>query len=134
MNILSKLLFGIKLGFGAAVSTLSYLMGGFDVLFYCLTTLIIIDYTSGVLAAVCYGRLSSRTGFLGIIKKICIYLVVAVATVIGNITGVEGVRDIAVSFYIANEGISILENLGKIGVPLPEKLKSILVQLKEEEE
>ena len=50
----------------------------------------------------------------------------AVATVLGNITGVDGVRDIAGSFYIANEGISILENLGKIGVPMPEKLKSIL--------
>lgn len=130
---MTKILFFIKLGFGCVVSVFSYLMGGFDVLFLCLTALIVIDYISGVLAAICLGQLSSKTGFLGIIKKICIYFCVAVATVLGNISGVDGVRDLAVSFYIANEGISILENLGKIGVPMPEKLKSILIQLKEEE-
>ena len=102
-------------------------------LFTCLTTLMITDYITGVFAAICNESLCSRTGFIGIIKKLCIFAVIAVATVLGHITEIDEVRDIAVSFYIANEGISILENLGKIGVPLPEKLKKVLLQLKEEE-
>ncbi len=130
---MAKLLVYIKLFTGFVISGISYILGGFDMLFSCLTTLMIIDYVTGVFAAICNAKLCSRTGFVGIIKKLCIFAVVAVATVLGHISGIDEVRDLAVSFYIANEGISILENLGKIGIPLPEKLKTVLLQLKEEE-
>lgn len=129
---MNKVLFYIKIAAGIAISCIGRLTGGFDMLLSCLATLVVIDYITGISAAVCTGTLSSRTGFNGIIKKLCIFIAVAVANCVGCVTGISGIRDITVSFYIANEGISILENLGRVGVPLPEKLKSVLIQLKKE--
>ncbi|MBQ7076044.1 MAG: phage holin family protein [Clostridia bacterium] len=127
---MSKVIIAIKVGFTAIVGGLSVLLGGFDALIICLCSLVIFDYITGVFCGIIQKKLNSRTGFIGIIKKVCIFLVVAVANSIGDITGISGLRDIAVSFYIANEGISIVENLGIIGVPLPKKLIEILEQLK----
>ena len=93
--------------------------------------MIVIDYISEIVSAWINKELSSRIGFVGIIKKVCIFLVVMAAQCISLITDVEGIRDVTVSFYIANEGISILENLGRIGVPLPKKLVDVLKQIKE---
>ncbi len=129
---MGKIILYLKLSASVIMSWLSYFLGGFDVLFICLLTLVVIDYISGVLSALCKKTLSSRTGFVGIIKKVCIFLVVAVATMFGIFTGLESIRDFTVSFYIANESVSILENLGNIGVPLPQKLKDVLLQIREE--
>ncbi len=129
---MEKIILYIKIASSVIMSGISYFLGGFDVLFVCLLTLVVIDYISGVLSALCKKTLSSRTGFVGIIKKVCIFLVVAVATMVGIFTGVETIRDLTVSFYIANESVSILENLGNIGVPLPQKLKEVLMQIREE--
>lgn len=129
---MEKIILFIKISISVVISGISYFLGGFDVLLICLFSLVVIDYISGVLSALCNKTLSSQTGFIGILKKVCIFLVVAVATMIGIFTGIESVRDLTVSFYIANESVSILENLGKIGVPLPQKLKDVLLQIKEE--
>ena len=122
-----------KIIFAAIGGVVSYLLGGFDMLISCLLTMTVIDYITGITAAWIKCELSSHVGFNGIIKKICIFLAVAVAHSVSEITGIDGLRDVTVSFYIANEGISILENLGRIGVPLPKKLVEVLMQLKNNE-
>lgn len=131
---MDKIILYVKITMSVVMSSLSFYFGGFDLLFNCLLTLVIIDYISGVLSAVCNKTLSSRTGFVGIIKKVCIFFVVAVSTIVGMFTGIETIRDLTVSFYIVNESVSILENFGNIGVPLPMKLKEVLYQIKEEKQ
>ena len=73
---------------------------------------------------------NSAVGFRGIFKKVCIFLVVAVTHMIGQALEMPSVRSLACGYYIANEGISILENTAKAGLPIPDKLKQILEQLK----
>lgn len=128
-----KTLTAIKIFCTGAISFTAYLFGGLDVLISCLLTMVVIDYITGIVAAWINKELSSHIGFVGIIKKVCIFLVVMAAQCISLITDVEGIRNVTVSFYIANEGISILENLGRIGVPLPKKLVDVLKQIKEGE-
>ena len=80
-------------------------------------------------------RLSSEIGFKGIAKKVTIFLLVAVANMIDvNIikTG-NAARSAVVFFYISNEGISILENAALIGLPIPQKLKAVLLQINKED-
>ena len=120
-------------GVCAAVCGLfSYVYGGLDVLLTALLICIVIDYITGILAAAYQGKLNSSTGFKGIIKKVVILLVVAVAYTIGHAVGVDSVRDLVIGFYIANEGISILENAGRMNVPVCKQLSKILEQLKDE--
>ena len=120
----------IKVVFSAIMSALSYLFGGFDGLLVALLFCIVADYITGVLAAVYEKRLNSQTGFRGIIKKVVILIIVALAVEISAVTGAESIRDLVICFYIANEGISILENAGRMDVPFLSKLKDLLEQLK----
>ena len=86
-----------------------------------LLAFVVIDYITGVLAAGHQGELSSKVGFRGIGKKIAIFALVAVAHLIDAATGNANiVRDAAIFFYLANELLSIIENVGTIGVPIPE--------------
>lgn len=128
---MNNILTVIKMIFSAIMSALSYLFGGFDGLLMALLFCIVADYITGVLAAVYERKLNSQTGFRGIIKKVVILIVVALAVEISNVTGAESIRDLVISFYIANEGISILENAGRMEVPFLSKLKDLLEQLKE---
>ena len=115
----------------AAVCALfSFLFGGVDMFLKILIAFAIIDYISGVIAAIVNNKLNSTSGFKGIFKKVCIFLVVAVAHMIGQALDMPSVRSLVCGYYIANEGISILENSAKAGLPIPEKLKEILEQLK----
>lgn len=115
----------------AAVCALfSFVFGGVDMFLKVLIAFAIIDYISGVIAAIVKNELNSAVGFRGIFKKVCIFLVVAVAHMIGQALEMPSVRSLACGYYIANEGISILENSAKAGLPIPEKLKQILEQLK----
>ncbi len=119
---------------GAALSAgICYMFGGCDVLLSILLAFIVIDYVSGLIGAMVTGTMNSRVGFRGIAKKALILCVVAVAHLGGQATGIAEIRSMVIGFYIANEGISILENAGKIGVPLPKKLMEVLEQLKEDE-
>ena len=78
------------------------------------------------------GKLNSKVGFKGILKKLAILMVVALAVEIGRVTGMDAIRGLIMGFYIANEGISILENVGRMDVPYLSRLKDILEQLKDD--
>ena len=104
-------------------------LGGNDSLLQILIGFVVIDYLSGVAVGIKNKNLSSRAGFYGIIKKIFIFSVIYMAHLADMATGTETIRNVAVLFYISNEGISIRENLGDIGVKYPQKIKDILVQI-----
>lgn len=117
----------------AAVCTLcGLLFGDRDGLMIALITLMVMDYISGVLAAIAHKKLSSEIGAKGIAKKVFMLLIVAVANIVDiNVIGEEHVlKSVTVIFYIANECISLIENGGRLGVPVPNKLLEVLEQLK----
>lgn len=113
-----------------------FLWGQADGLLYALIAFMTIDYITGVIVACLGHRLSSEVGFKGIAKKVLILLLVAVGHLLdAHILGGGAVcRSAVIGFYIANEGISILENCGAIGIPLPKKLLDVLKQLKDKED
>ena len=117
----------------AVCSVLGFVFGDWDGLMAALIILIVMDYVSGVIAAIAEKKLSSAVGAKGIAKKVFMLLIVAVANVADiNIIG-EGhvLKSVTAMFYAANECISLLENAGRLGVPVPKKLLDVLEQLKE---
>ena len=110
----------------------SFLWGGVDGLLYALIVFMILDYITGVIVAVTKHELSSEIGFKGIAKKVLIMALVAVGHILDAhiLGGGAFCRSAVIGFYIANEGISILENAGELGIPLPKKLIAVLKQLK----
>jgi toxin secretion/phage lysis holin len=119
--------------FTAIGGGLGFFIGGMDSILYALIAFVVIDYITGVMCAVLKKKLSSEVGARGIFKKVVIFSLVGVGHVIDHqlIGTGEAVRTAVVFFYLSNEGISILENAGVIGLPIPEKLKSVLEQIKE---
>lgn len=111
------------------------IFGRLDGFMFALIAFIVIDYITGVLVAIYKKKLSSEIGFKGILKKVCIFALVAVGNIFDVYVMESGacVRTSIIFFYIANEGISILENVSRLNVPIPESLKNILQQLKENE-
>ena len=108
-------------------------MGSIDNLLIMLLIIMAIDYLTGICKAIVNKKLNSIVGVKGLIKKIGYLLIVALAVLIDKIMGDAGaIRILVIYFFIANEGISILENWGKMGLPLPKKLKQIFEQLKNE--
>ena len=109
-----------------------FLFNKFDGLMWALITFIVLDYLTGVLAAAVRKELSSEIGAKGIAKKLLVFVVIIIANVVDvQIIGENHVlRSITIMFYIANESISILENAGSLGVPVPKKILSVLIQLK----
>lgn len=106
---------------------LSYAFGGWSVLLQLLIGIAIIDYASGVIASAVEGKLSSKIGYKGIFKKIMIFFVVAVGHFIDVMMNTHSsVRDAATIFYIVNEVLSILENAGRAGVPVPDVIKKAI--------
>lgn len=99
-----------------------------------LTAFILIDYIFGIILSIKTHRLSSKIGFQGIIRKFCIYLVSVVGHLLDQfvLSPETSVENLILLFYIANEGISILENLAKLGVPFPEKIKTVFLDLAED--
>ena len=106
-------------------------LGGWDIALQVLVTFVILDYITGLTAAIIDKTVSSAVGFKGIVKKVMIFALLYVAVQADKATGTSIIRSFTIMFYIANEGISILENAGKLGVPYPAPLKNILVALKE---
>lgn len=114
------------------ISGIIYLTGGFDKIYIALIICMILDYITGILKAVKKKQLSSRVGFIGISRKIIILIIVIIGNLVDMTINAEGiVRNCIILFYICNECISILENGTVFNVPYPEKLKSILLDLKE---
>ena len=122
----------IKFAICSLLSTAVYFLGGSDILLKVLIIFIVLDYTTGITAAVYTKSLNSQVGFKGILKKLTILTVVALSHWAGVITGTELIRTVVISFYVANEGISIIENAVRCNVPVPEKLRDVLQQLKDE--
>lgn len=115
----------------AISSTILYLLGGWDIALKCLIVVIVIDYLTGVLSAIYNKKLNSIIGTKGIVKKVGYLCIVALSTIIDIITGQTGViRTLVIYFFVANEGISIIENIAEMGVPMPKKLIEVLEQLK----
>lgn len=117
-------------------TVISFLFGDMEGLMVALIALIILDYISGVIAAAVEKRLSSEVGAKGIAKKIFMLLIVALANIVDiNVIGDGHVlKTVTVVFYICNECISLIENAGRIGVPVPKKLLDVLEQLKNKDE
>lgn len=111
-----------------------WLLGGCDGFMYALITFVIIDYLTGLMVAVLERKLSSEVGFRGIFKKVLIFTFVGIGNIIDVhlIKNGSAIRTAVIFFYISNEGISIIENSAKIGLPIPQKLKDILGQLNRE--
>lgn len=113
----------------AAIVT--YLFGGWSALLGILLVFVVLDYITGVAAAAKRGELSSSVGMWGIAKKVSIFLIVAIGYLIDGVMGTHTlIRDAAVYFYLVNELISLLENMGSIGVPLPPILSQAVELLK----
>ena len=127
-NIFKKIMAGV-------CTILSFLFGDMEGLMVALIALIILDYISGVIAAAVEKRLSSEVGAKGIAKKIFMLLIVALANIVDiNVIGDGHVlKTVTVVFYICNECISLIENAGRIGVPVPKKLLDVLEQLRDKD-
>ena len=111
---------------------LGWVLGGWDGFLYALVTFVLTDYLTGLMAAAVEKKLSSEIGFKGIFRKVLIFMLVGIGHIIdARVIGDGSVlRTAVIFFYISNEGISIIENAGRIGLPIPQKLKAILEQLK----
>lgn len=121
---------GIFAGLG---TVLVYMFGGFDVALQCLLIAIVIDYISGLIKAYVTKTLDSKVGFKGILKKVGILCIVCLAVLLDRITGESGaIRTLVIYYFVANEGLSILENLSIAGLPIPQSIKKALQALKKE--
>ena len=121
----------IQFIFTAVGGWLGYFLGGCDGLLYALIAFVVIDYITGVMCAVIDRKLSSAVGFKGIFRKVLIFLLVGIANIIDvQVVGTGAVlRTAVIFFYISNEGVSLLENAGHLGLPIPERVKTVLKQL-----
>ena len=126
----------IETAAGICGGFLGWFFGGFDGLFRTLLVFAAIDYITGVLSAIERKELSSEIGFTGIVKKFVMFLIVGIANMIDtylfnfSIGGGDILRDGVICFFLANEGVSILENSALLGLPIPDKLKDVLLQLR----
>jgi len=108
-------------------------LGGGDTLLKVLLTLIVIDYLTGVAKAIITKTVSSKIGFIGLFKKVLILVVIGVAVTISKVIGdTVPIREMVIMFYIANEGISFLENASEF-IPLPKRLKEVFMQIRDKE-
>ena len=124
-----KIISTIIAGAGAFAN---YFFGGLDMALYTLLMLNVLDYITGLICAGKAKELSSSTGFKGLGKKVLILIIVGVAVSVDKIIGTNGtIRSLVIFFYASMEGISILENASRAGVPVPDALKDMLVQLKD---
>lgn len=110
---------------------LGYFLGGCDGLLIALLLFVITDYITGVMCAIADKKLSSAVGFKGICRKVLIFLIVGIANILDmQVIGTGSVlRTAVIFFYISNEGVSLLENAGHLGLPIPVKIKAVLEQL-----
>ena len=122
--------------FTAAGGWLGYFLGGCDGLLLALVLFAVADYITGVMCAVADKKLSSEVGFKGICRKVIIFMLVSIAHIIDvNVIATGSVlRTAVIFFYLSNEGVSLLENAGHLGLPIPEKLKVVLEQLHDRSE
>ena len=123
----------ISLVASEAATIFIYLFGGIDVALTCLVVAIVLDYVSGMIKAYNKKQLSSKIGFSGILKKIGILILVMLSVLVDRVTGDTGaIRTLVIYYFVANEGLSVLENLGESGIPIPNAIKKALKVLKDQ--
>ena len=117
--------------FTAIGGWLGYFLGGCDGLLIALVVFVAVDYLTGVMCAISDKKLSSEVGFKGICRKVLIFLLVGIANILdAQVIGTGSVlRTAVIFFYLSNEGVSLLENAAHLGLPVPEKIKTVLEQL-----
>ena len=125
----------MKLGFSLIGGVIGFMFGEIDGLLLALIVFVVIDYVTGFICAWAEKKLSSEVGAKGIAKKVFIFMLVAVANIIDTqiLHNGAAIRTAVIFFYLANEGVSICENAGRLGLPIPKKLRAVLEQLNEEE-
>lgn len=115
------------------LTTIIYYLGGLDTALKTLLILMVLDYITGICKSLVNKKINSIIGLKGIIKKVGYLIIVALSVLLDGIVGDTGaIRNLVVYFFVANEGISILENWGAIGLPLPQKIFDALEQIKNE--
>ena len=121
----------IQIAVTALGGWLGYFLGGMDGMLIALIVFMALDYITGVMCAIVDKNLSSAVGFKGICKKVLILMLVGVANIVDvHVVGTgSALRGAVICFYLSNEGLSLLENAGHIGLPIPDRLKDILAQL-----
>ena len=121
----------VQVVFAGIGGWLGWFLGGCDGLLYALLAFVVIDYITGIMCAVVDKKLSSTVGFKGIFKKVLIFALVGIGHILDtHIIGSGSVmRTAIIFFYLSNEGVSLLENAAYLGLPIPQKLKSVLEQL-----
>lgn len=121
----------IQFVFTAVGGWLGYFLGGCDGLPIALVVFVTVDYLTGVMCAVSDKKLSSEVGCKGICRKVLIFLLVGIANILDvQVIGTGSVlRTAVIFFYLSNEGVSLLENAAHLGLPVPEKIKTVLEQL-----
>ncbi len=121
----------MQAGIAAIGGGVGWFFGELDGFFYALIAFVVIDYLTGIMCAIVDKSLSSNVGFRGIFRKVLIFIMVGIAHVIDSqiIGSGDALRTAVIFFYISNEGVSLLENAGHMGLPIPEKLKEVLAQL-----
>lgn len=131
---MEKLFNQISIIFGIAGGAIVSFLGGLDGLITTLIALMALDYVTGVLKSIYNKKLSSEIGIKGIIRKVLMLIVIGVTWLIQNNLGIPAIREMVIMFFIANEAISLLENIAQMGIKIPNKLTNILLQLREKEE
>ena len=121
----------IQMAVAAIGGWIGYFVGGVDGLMTALLIFMALDYITGLMCAIADKKLSSAVGFRGICKKVLILMLVGVAHIVDlHVVGTgDALRSAVVCFYLSNESVSMLENAAHLGLPIPEKLKSVLAQL-----
>ena len=126
----------IQVVFAGIGGWLGWFLGGCDGLLYALLAFVVIDYITGIMCAVVDKKLSSAVGFKGIFEKVLIFALVGVGHILDTrvIGSGSALRTAVIFFYLSNEGVSLLENAAYLGLPIPQKLKSVLEQLHDRSE
>lgn len=116
-------------------SALVYLIGGFDEILITLVCFMVLDYITGMIASYKEKTWNSEKGSTGLLKKCTIIILVIMATFLDRSLSSDYIfRSVVICFYIANEGLSILENAGRIGIPIPKRLLDALEQLSNDQD
>ena len=123
----------IEMAFASVGTLFIYLFGGWDIALQCLITAIVLDYISGLIKAYNTKTLSSKIGLKGLLKKVGILCIVILSVLLDRISGETGViRTMVIYYFVANEGLSVLENLGEAGLPIPKFIKDALLNLQKD--
>lgn len=125
--------FAANTGVAFLATIVTYLFGEWSQMLTLFFFVITIDYISGVMAAITERNISSAVGFRGLIKKFAMVLIVALAYQLDQFTGQNIIMTGAIFFFIANELVSITENYGRIGLPLPPQIKNIIKVLRDKQ-